>query len=76
MFNKMAKVPNSLEQQVDNALAAVKVAFDNLTKIKGQAVANKDRNTAQIEKLEADNQLLDGIQANIDSKLDVLKILI
>lgn len=72
----MAKVPNSLEQQVDNALAAVKVAFDNLTKIKGQAVANKDRNTAQIEKLEADNQLLDGIQANIDSKLDVLKILI
>lgn len=76
MFNKMAKVPNSLEQQVDNALAAVKVAFDNLTKIKGQAVANKDRNTAQIEKLEADNQLLDGIQANIDSKLDVLKTLI
>ena len=72
----MAKVPNSLEQQVDNALAAVKVAFDNLTKIKGQAVANKDRNTAQIEKLEADNQLLDGIQANIDSKLDVLKTLI
>ena len=51
MFNKMTKVPNSLEQQVDNALAAFKVAFDNLTKIKGQAVANKDRNTAQIEKL-------------------------
>lgn len=76
MFNKMAKVPNSLEQQVDNALAAFKVAFDNLTKIKGQAVANKDRNTAQIEKLEADNQRLDGIQANIDSKLDVLKTLI
>ena len=72
MFNKMAKVPNSLEQQVDNALAAFKVAFDNLTKIKGQA----DRNTAQIEKLEADNQRLDGIQANIDSKLDVLKTLI
>lgn len=72
MFNKIAKVPNSLEQQVDNALAAFKVAFDNLTKIKGQA----DRNTAQIEKLEADNQRLDGIQANIDSKLDVLKTLI
>ena len=68
----MAKVPNSLEQQVDNALAAFKVAFDNLTKIKGQA----DRNTAQIEKLEADNQRLDGIQANIDSKPDVLKTLI
>lgn len=70
---KQVEVKVSLESQIERAVSMFTSAMTQLENVKNASIANREANDVYIAKLEADNARLSSMEANIDSKLEILK---